>query len=170
MKRISVLLIVIMIALLAACGPSEVDPEETPETGPALEEAPEAEEDTMPRATITATAVSDPAAAEEAYPARPTSTPFPASYPEAEMDTSFVIVPAGLQCETPQYNSEKEAADELEAAGIETLSTRTIEMMVTTSCGSPTSTHYVVEIAAADLAAAEALGWEEIAAEELEQY
>lgn len=186
MKKHS-LLYLLFLLLFAACSAntgSESEATDTPE-GSVLERAPEltqpeAEEDVIPRVTITPTPEKEDAA-DEAYPLIvPTlSTALPEGYPEpedslppapypADRQTIWVVKPAGEQCaESLDYATEQDAVASLEAAAIETLSAKTVEFMVTSSCGSPTSTHYAVEINAADLATAEALDWRVITLEEL---
>ncbi|NJN53404.1 MAG: hypothetical protein HC804_00815 [Anaerolineae bacterium] len=167
MKRSSTLIILLMAALLVACGPSNVT---TEPTAPAsTNDLPEV--DVVPRPTITSTAVSA-----DAYPAAPTpANALPEGYPVPEAlathdpypglvkeeDQSWMIIPAGVQCEDPlHYPTEADAVTALEAEGIAVLEAKTMELMVTSSCGSPTSTHYLVLIDAANQANAEAMGWE----------
>jgi hypothetical protein len=77
--------------------------------------------------------------------------------------------PAGEQCaESLVFKTDQDAVASLEAAGIPTYDVKTVELMVTASCGSPTSIHYAVSIDAANQTAAEALDWTAVSAEELE--
>ncbi len=174
MKRNYLFLSIIFVILLAACGPSNAEPQPT--------EAPEAEVDVIPRQTITPTPVVDTAAAEEAYPARPTVTSIPAGYPQPEVlpttdpypvegDTVWMIKAAGEQCaESLDYESEDEAVESLEVADIETQAVQTVDLVVISLCGSPTSTQYAVEINVEDLSAAEALGWTRVPTEEIPMF
>lgn len=181
MKKYS-LMSLCLLFILAACGASSNSAEEdvTTPAGPALENAPEVEEDIIPRVTITP--LSETEGADDAYPvvAAPTLTPYPEGYPApvvplpvnpypAEDGTIWVMKPAGEQCaESLVFETEQDARAALEAAGIETYKVKTVELMVTTSCGSATSIHYAVNIDAADLANAEALEWTAVSEEELE--
>lgn len=165
MKQTLLLITLSVVFLLAACGPSNV---ETDPTEPALQPA-DSEPDVIPRATITATAVPD------GYPAAPTQVPLPEGYamPEAlpaydpypgidpaGENEAWMIIPSGEQCaESITYPTEQDAVAALEAAGVEVLESKTMEMMVTTACGSPTSTHYLVLIDQAKMQDAMTLGW-----------
>lgn len=85
----------------------------------------------------------------------PTSTPF--AYPA---DATFWIVrSAGLQCESPTYEDLNEATSALEAGGIDVQEAEEVDLIVCQACGCPTSQTFRVLISAADLTAAEALGW-----------
>lgn len=177
MKRILLLLITIFaILFLAACGPSNNESEATDDES----SEPAVEEDIVPRVTVTST----PGSEDDAYPGeagRPTATPLPEGYPEpvaptevpesypadGEAGAVYVAISAGVQCEDALYNSEDEAIAALEATGVEVDNSQTIELMVTQSCGSPMSTHYVAEISASDMATAEDAGWQEIPESEL---
>lgn len=170
MKRFSYLMILLALMLLAACGPSNVTPEPEPTNRSASEDE-QPEGDIVPRPTITATA--GPA---DAYPAAPTpANTLPEGYPvpevvpaydpypglEKEEDQAWMIIPAGVQCEDPLvYPTEQDAVSVLEEAGIEVIESQTMELMVTSSCGSRTSTHYLALIDVADQAEAEEMGWE----------
>jgi len=159
-----------MVILLAACGPSNVTPEPEPTNRPASSDQETPEGDIMPRPTITATAL--PA---DAYPAAPTpANTLPEGYPvpealpthdpypglDKEENQSWMIIPAGVQCEDQMvFPTEEDAISTLEEAGIEVIESQTMELMVTSSCGSPTSTHYLALIDVADQAQAEELGW-----------
>ncbi len=169
-KRFAYPLILLMLLLLAACGPSNVQPEPTnTPSSPSLQP----EGDVMPRPTITATAVPD-----EAYPPpppppastlpegysmpevviAPTHNPYPGI--EAADNQSVMMRAAGVQCEDVLYPTEEDAVAALEAAGITVYESATFELMVTAVCGGPTSTHYQVLIDAANQAQAEQMGWE----------
>jgi hypothetical protein len=165
-KRLSYLMILLAVLLLAACGPGNVTPEPTRSSEDAQPQG-----DIVPRPTITATAVPD-----DAYPAEPTpANTLPEGYPvpevvpaydpypglDKEEGQAWMIIPAGVQCEDPLvYPAEEDAVAALEEAGIDVIESQTMELMVTSSCGSPTSTHYVALIDMADQAQAEELGWD----------
>ncbi len=167
-KRLAYPIILLFLMLLAACGPSNVEPESSA-TPPSPDNQPEV--DVMPRPTITATAVpadaypAAPAPANvqpEGYPApelMPTRDPYPGL--EAADMQSVMMIAAGTQCEDPlTYPTEQDAVAALEAAGITVHESTTMELMVIASCGSPTSTHYQVLIDADKQAEAEQMGWE----------
>ncbi|HUM68895.1 MAG TPA: hypothetical protein PLK31_08630, partial [Chloroflexota bacterium] len=126
MKRLTYPLILLLLMLLAACGPSNVqsEPTSTPASSPNVQP----EGDIVPRPTITATA-----APADAYPAAPTpSNALPEGYPAPELapaynpypgleaaDTqSVMMIAAGVQCEDVLYPTEQDAVAALEAAGI----------------------------------------------------
>lgn len=93
------------------------------------------------------------------YPAQPTLPPTPDPYPGG---TVWVIRPVGIQCEegtAPGYGDLREAQSTLTAAGVKVAEAEMTELMVTTSCGSPTSAHFRVQIAAEDLQTALSMGW-----------
>jgi hypothetical protein len=94
-----------------------------------------------------------------AYPGAQSPAPTVDAYPGGLV---WVIRPAGIQCETetaPGYGSLNEAVATLSAAGINVFASETIELQVTTVCGSPTSEHYRVQIGADQLATVEGMGW-----------
>lgn len=91
------------------------------------------------------------------YPVGPFPTSTPYAYPA---DTAFWIVrPAGLQCESPFYDDLDAATSTLKTGGIEVQQAEEVDLFVCQACGCPTSQTFRVLISAADLAAAEALGW-----------
>lgn len=157
----------ILLLLLAACGPAAADPtsapneplpaRSTPTSDPALlpgANAPQVESPGYPPPLPTATPLPD------GYPLpTPTADPYPAG---ATTDTTAILRPLGEQCtdaNTYQYANTQEARAALTAAGITVLNVTTVELMVCEACGCPTSTHYRAEIAATDLSKATALGW-----------
>ena len=172
----------LLLLLLAACGPAAPEPAGAPTNEPAQEPV----EDVLPRVTITPTAVEEtgpalPSAPEAApedgsYPAPsapPTATPYPEGYPSpppllptrdpypAAEGNVWILRPVGIQCEsTKDYADIQAAVADLTAIGVEVQEQETVEIPVTTVCGAPTSAHFRVQIAAADLANAELLGWE----------
>lgn len=165
-KRLAYPLILFLLLLLAACGPSNVqtEPTNTPSSSDTLPEG-----DVMPRPTITATA-----GPSDSYPAPtpantlpegyavpealPTNNPYPGL--EASDTQSVMMIAAGIQCEDALYPTEEDAVAALEAAGIPVYESATFELPVTAVCGSPTSTHYQVVIDANNQAEAEQMGWE----------
>ncbi len=169
MKRHLYLFVLLLAAIfLGACGPSNVEPEstETPKD-PALQEPTGAEEDVVPRVTMTPMA--------EGYPMKPTPAPLSEGYPQPEVLPAYdpypglevagegqvwVIIPAGKQCEDGlTYATAKDAVTSLETAGIQVHESQTIELAVMAVCGGPTSTHYTAKIDADQLGSAETIGW-----------
>lgn len=155
-------LLTILFIFLAACS-AQVSPEEPAATVPPV--APSA----APQEAIGLETA-------EAYPAQPAAESLPGDYPSAPADTPpeaypavgeaglvWVIRSEGVQCETNSApTGEKglqQAVESLAAAGITAEAWELTEMMVTAVCGSPTSTHYLVQIPAAELDKAVALGW-----------
>jgi hypothetical protein len=94
------------------------------------------------------------------YPGPPTPMPTIDPYPGGMI---WIIRPVGIQCEDGTalgYGDLREAAATLTAAGLRVVDSEVIEMMVTTSCGSPTSAHYRIQISSDDLDSALSMGWE----------
>jgi hypothetical protein len=85
----------------------------------------------------------------------PTSTPF--AYPAGT--TFWIVRPAGLQCESPVYEDLNAATSALQTGGIEVQEALEEDRIVCQACGCPTSQTFRALISAADLSAAEALGW-----------
>ncbi len=162
------------VFLLTACGtapPAETIVTPTANAGsdnalPALEQA----------ATAPALATAEPLP--EDYPPPQPALPVPATYPPdypgppTLMPTVdpypggmvWIIRPVGIQCEdgtAPGYGDLQESVATLTAAGLRVVDSEMIEMMVTTSCGSPTSAHYHIQIDVADLNSALSMGWEQ---------
>ncbi|MCP4363048.1 MAG: hypothetical protein GY796_34015 [Chloroflexi bacterium] len=192
MKQL-LLLSMLIIGLLAACGPADVklEPTEEPVSEPILENAPQTDteatsvpEASEPETPPTAAPVEE--SAPDAYPAvkRPSPTPFPQDYPQPEIVPTldpypgasadaaagnvFVIIPAGEQCaDGLTYDTEKDAVTALEADGVPVINSQTVELPVLAVCGGPTSTQYVAEINVDDLATAESDGWTLVDANDL---
>lgn len=104
-----------------------------------------------------ATAVPNP----EGYPAAQEVYPTIDPYPAGE-STVWIVHPVGVQCEdssSSKYQSEQDVKAGLTAAGITVHNVATVDLMVCTACGCPTSIHYRAEINEADLDKAIALGW-----------
>lgn len=156
--------LIVVCIFLAACG------------------APAAVEEPVNQPAEPAPAVGEPSLAETAvpiegaYPAQP-AEPLPAEgyppapalpdpYPAAgEGGLVWVIRPEGVQCEASDAPTGEKglqgAVEALEAAGVDAQAWELTEMMVTAVCGSPTSTHYLVQIPATALDKAISLGWAE---------
>lgn len=180
MKRAyPVIALFLMLFLLAACGPEKPESVEVvePTAKPAdvLPTAPPA--DARPTVTpVSSDGYPAPGAAAPAegypliavtavpsdypvidYSSLPTRNPYP-----APGEYIWVVVPMGEQCEdTMTYPTMQDANLVLLGNGIATFDWRIEELMVCTACGCPTSTQYLMQIPATDLAAAEALGWQE---------
>lgn len=96
----------------------------------------------------------------EAYPPS-TENLVPGEYPAPSDKTTLWLVQAkGQQCETPKYESLEAAVKELTAAGVTVLDSKEVAVTVTTSCESPTSEHYWVQIDVANLVIAQNNGWQ----------
>lgn len=94
------------------------------------------------------------------YPGPPTMVPTVDPYPGG---MAWIIRPVGIQCEegtAPGYGDLAEAEATMSAAGIRVVDAEMIEMIVPTSCGSPTSAHFRLQIEAEDLDSALSFGWE----------
>jgi hypothetical protein len=154
--------LLLLVAVLVACGPAgvpegatteapegDVAPRPTVTSGPAPESETEAEEGYPAPRAATATP--------EGYPAPPTAAPREA-YPSAD-GTVWVIQPVGVQCEGDKYETLQEAVTELEEASVTVSASQSTSLMVCQACGCPTSEHFRVQIAAEDLDTAADLGW-----------
>lgn len=93
----------------------------------------------------------------EGYPDPPTPLPTRDPYPGG---VAVIIIPAGIQCEDPQFNSLEEALATLEEGGLTVLSGSEEELLVCSACNCATPLHYKATISPEDLAAALALGWQ----------
>ena len=154
------LLLILSLVLLSGCGSSETDDPEPLPTLPILEATPTMQPTAVPgsypapEAAIPAMPTKDPD-----YPAPPTYAPVVEPYPGGLV---WVIRPVGIQCEegtAPGYGDLREAASTLTAAGVTVAQSEMTELMVTTVCGSPTSAHFRVQIAADDLQTALSMDW-----------
>ncbi len=172
MKRMTpVTLFVLMLFLLAACGPKQPESVEPtavpPTTAPAENPRPtvtNVPNDGYPAPDANSNADGYPVMAETAVPddypvidyeALPTRDP----YPDSD-EYVWVAIPMGEQCsEAVTYPTEQDAADSLMEEGVAVYGTKTIELMVCTACGCPTSTHFLMQILATDEVQAEELGW-----------
>ncbi len=152
------------LVLLSACGPaSGQEPAVGPETAPtvaAVEEAPLSTPTTVPAGYPAPELVAPPAPTlDPDYPAPPTLPPTVDPYPGGLV---WVIKPVGIQCEEgtlPGYGDLRETTSTMTAAGINVAGAEMTERMVTTSCSSPTSAHFRIQIAAEDLQTALSMGW-----------
>ena len=172
MRIRSTVLILLIAFVLGACQSTQ-DPEPTSEP---TEEIPDSPPPTLPSLLPAPTR-------DEAYPAPttagaypgpdqqtpiPTAT-FPAGYPEPPTPlptidpypggVAEILIPAGIQCEDPVFNSLEEAIATLDENGISVLSSGQEELLVCTACNCPTSLHYKATIPPEELPAARALGW-----------
>lgn len=168
MKKVSIILLsVVFLVGLVACGPADGDPvEATPE-----QTVPEEEGDgsTFPRPTITPESGSDtegyPAPQpevvnpSEGYPGVPVLEQVSNAYP-AVAGMTWLVFPTGVQCEEGKvYENLDEAISALEEADVTVNDEGSISLNVIALCGAPSSQHYLAQVADADVAAAEALGW-----------
>ena len=167
MTRFFFLLNLVLALMLGACRASSPAPEET-EAPPAAPTASEAT-GTPAAAPATPEATADPAS----YPAEPTASPPESGYPPPSEESPpsaaypadepvWVVRPRGEQCadeSTFEYTSLREAVSALEDAGVNVLSSETVNLMVCEACGCPTSEHYRVEISGEDVPSVRSLGW-----------
>jgi hypothetical protein len=156
------LLFIVFLLLLAGCGPSQTEAEPAqPGALPTirgLEDAPpnpptKPSDYPAPEANLPPTPTLDPD-----YPA-PTPWPVIDPYPGGLV---WIIRPVGIQCEdgtAPGYSDLTEVESTLTAAGVKVVAAEMTEMVVASSCGSPTSAHFRVQIAAEDLQTALSLDW-----------
>jgi hypothetical protein len=108
-----------------------------------------------PEADLPATATHEPGYPEQPQDFPPTVDPYPGGL-------VWVIRPVGIQCEegtSPGYSDLREATSTLTAAGVAVADSEMTELMVAASCGSPTSAHFRVQIAADDLQTALSMDW-----------
>ena len=150
-------LLVAALMLLAACQGAPA-PEPTGTSEPAAPTA----TPPAPTATLEAYPLASPTPAQRPadYPAP--AAPSPASpYPGG--DVAIVLRPLGQQCADPasyEFATLDEAVWALEEAGITVIDARIVSLIVCEACDCPTSEHFEVEIPAADVSAAAALGFE----------
>ena len=155
-----VLMVMIVLVLLSGCGPSEPKAPQPLPTLPGLEAAPGGPPTAVPE-DYPAPEVIPPVnpTKDPNYPAPPTFAPTVDPYPGGLV---WVIRPVGIQCEEstlPGYGDLREATSTLTAAGVSVAQSEMTEMAVTAVCGSPTSAHFRVQIAAADLQTALSMDW-----------
>lgn len=171
MKRFFFLLSALLVVALSACQGNSPAPEVATETPPPARATSAATE--MPASTPEEPAAT---ATPDNYPARPTASSPETGYPEApeEPDESapsaayppgepvWVIRPVGEQCAdegTFDYASLQEAVSALEEAGVNVLSSESVDLMVCEACGCPTSEHYRAQVSGEDVATARSFGW-----------
>ncbi len=182
MKRFLWLLISILWLTAVSCGPTveEESPTEVPpdSDGGALNEAPEADPDVFPRATLTPPPVGEPIEPETAsgsdtgYPAPPPAPTLPEGYeiptppaslnpyPEATGNLIWILKPVGEQCaETPTTPDLQTAVADMIAFGIPVEASEMTDLIVCEACGCPTSAHFRLQIDSGYLGNAEVLGW-----------
>lgn len=158
------LFLILVVLLVAACGPAGTAETPVPATLPATT-APQ--EDVIPRPTVTP---GDSEGQSEApgYPALPTAQPTPDGYP-APLPTLdpypavegyvWMLRPAGVQCDEGQPTTIQDVTAELTAANITTNVITTVSMNVCQACGCPSSVHFRAQVKAEDVGKAEAIGW-----------
>lgn len=154
MRFFYIMLTVLTLLLLAGCGPGAAG---TPTVAP---------DGASPTAPLIST---------EAYPARPTPTPFPEGYPDpasleptpeptgypADMEV-WIVRPLGQQCVDPstyEFEDLEAAVQSLTEADVEVLSSEEVTKPVCEACDCSTSEHYRVQIRAEDLSIAQSMGW-----------
>jgi hypothetical protein len=154
------LFIIAALVLLSGCGASGSNDVQPLPTLSSLDETPAAQSTDVPNAypapevVAPATSTRDPD-----YPAPPTFAPTVEPYPGGLV---WIIRPVGIQCEegtTPGYGDLREATSTLTAAGVKVAQSEMTELIVTDVCGSPTSAHFRVQIAADNLQTALSMGW-----------
>jgi hypothetical protein len=137
-KKYSLLLLLIIAFIIAACNGDG------------------AEEETPARPTPTTEGINPTPPG--GYPPEPTE-PVTSGYP-AEVTEAWMVIPAGKQCaESLAYPSAESAVAVLEQAGVTILAVEETELVVCEACDCPTSAHYRVLLAAEDFPAAMSLGW-----------
>ena len=167
MKKFSITIFILLSIIMTACGTSIPT-----ETRPASEN--NAPSQGRPTPTIE-NLPADPTELPLPYPGLPTTdTSLPEGYPPPQefptidpypvnAGTVWVLYPIGVQCEDAsvgKYHSQQDAKAGLTAAGLTVHDVTTIELMVCSACGCPTSTHFRAEISETDLEKAISLGWE----------
>ncbi len=172
MRKLFLLISLIGVILLAACGPAANTNESVEPNTPSELPAQPANDD---KPTLTPPPLPDsypaPATSQstseqtDGYPGPPPAAPaadaYPGAYP-APGEFVWMIRPLGEQCAEPNPNNPTdltEAVASLTAAGITTGKAEMIELMVCSACGCPTSAHFRIQIDAADVKAAESLDW-----------
>lgn len=185
MKRFFWLLTAILWLTAVSCGPTPIDEESptdvpTDSDGGGLNEAPEADTDVFPRATLTPPPVGEPSQPEtapgsnEGYPvpelppastlpegyAVPSPPPSLNPYPEATGNLIWILKPVGEQCaEAPPTPDLQTAVADMIAFGIPVEASEMADLPVCTACGCPTSAHFRLQIDSGYLGNAEVLGW-----------
>ena len=160
----SLSILILASLLIAACGTAPpAEPTATPINEPD-DSSSEPVLEPEPTAPALPTAESLPA---DYPPPQPTT---PSEYPGPTTPTSdpypggmvWILRPVGIQCEDgtdPGYGDLGEAVATLTAAGLRVVASEMTELLVTASCGSPTSAHNRIQIEADDLETALSMGW-----------
>ena len=181
MKRFLWLLTAVLWLTAVSCSPTTADedsPNPTPadSDGGALNEAPQADPDVFPRATLTPPPVQPETAPESSsetgYPAPappsslpegyPVPTPAPTlnPYPEATGTLIWILKPVGEQCaEAPTTPDLQTAVADMVAFGIPVEASEMTDLPVCSACGCPTSAHFRLQIDSGYLGNAQVLGW-----------
>ena len=139
--------IILAAILLSACGGSDSrgsSEEQRPASG-------------APTAAVSNPSYPAPPTRDPSYPAP--ATPFPTvdPYPGG---VAVIVHPLGEQCSDDAFFTDAaDAADQLEAEGIQVLGVGEVDLGVCSACGCPTSAHVRLEINPDDLAVARSLGW-----------
>lgn len=185
MKRFLWFLTAILWLTAVSCGPTTADEESPTQVPPdsdggALNEAPQADPDVFPRATLTPPPVGEPIEPETApssddgYPVPqlppadslpegyeiPTALPSLNPYPEATGNLVWILKPVGEQCaETPATPDLQTAVADMIAFGIPVEASEMTDLAVCSACSCPTSAHFRLQIDSGYLGNAEILGW-----------
>ena len=185
MKTKLLFISLLLIFVLAACGPAaetapapsdtapegegalEINPEPAATAEPA--ESNQSEQPAPPTVPPLPESDSGPGyPPQPTIPATPESYPPPAApaatvnpYPEAVDGFIWMLLPVGIQCEDDArlYNDLTDAVAGLTAVNVQTGQAETTELTVCTACGCPTSAHYRVQVSVEDVIAAQSLGW-----------
>lgn len=168
MKRHLLLLtIFISLALLVACGPTQVEPNTDESATAVAPTSSPADESSPVRPTVTSTG-------SDAYPVAPTPETQTEGYPEPESQPAqnpypsvvseegkmWMVIAAGKQCEDVlTYPTEADAVKSLEDAGVTVYKSQTVEVGVIAVCGASTSTQYLALVDDDKTEDAEKLGW-----------
>jgi hypothetical protein len=177
-KRFLWILAVLLWITAVSCSPATIE-EESPtpaDSDGALLEAPLADPDVFPRATLTPPPVAPETAPnnEAGYPVPqlpptttlpegyivPTLPPVLNAYPEATGTLMWILKPVGEQCaETPPTPDLQTAVADMVAFGIPVEASEMTDLAVCSACGCPTSAHFRLQIDSGYLGNAEVLGW-----------
>jgi hypothetical protein len=152
---LSIAIVMLTALLLVACGASETTEAPTPTPAAIPLPSPVVEPTPAPEGAYPGPGA--PAAPVDGYPAPAPVLPAPPSnYPG---DTTWLVRPAGIQCEEPLYADLEAAVTALQASGAPVITAETVTLPVCQGCGCPTSEHYRVEIPAAAMNTAAAMEW-----------
>ncbi len=166
MRTPYILVLLLALALLAACNPVGLEGDTNPTA---------ASPDTAPLSTIPPLSTAPSAtSAPDDYPSPPTPSgsflpegypvppTLPPKYPSDVEGQVWIMRPLGLQCTeatTYEFPTLNDAVRSLEDAGIEVFGAEVVGLMVCESCECPTSEHYRVQIGVENLATAIQMGW-----------